>query len=88
MPNRAQPSNNRIRIARRLTLPDHLGLRRLAPKLLIEADNHLIELAVAGGAAFIVTRNLRDFARGELQFPRLRVVDPLTFLKELEPWPH
>lgn len=58
------------------------------PNLPDEADNHLIELAVAGGAAFIVTRNLRDLARGELQFPGLRVVDPVTFLKEFEPWLH
>jgi uncharacterized protein len=58
------------------------------PNLPDEADNHLIELAVAGGANFIVTRNLRDFARGELQFPGLRIADPITFLKELAPWPH
>jgi putative PIN family toxin of toxin-antitoxin system len=58
------------------------------PNLPDEADNHLIELAVAGGASFVVTRNLRDFARGELQFPGLRIADPITFLKELAPWPH
>jgi len=56
------------------------------PNLPDEADNHLIELAVAGGADAIVTRNLRDVARGELQFPGLRTLDPMTFLKELEPW--
>ena len=41
-----------------------------------EADNHLIELAVAPQADAIVTRNLRDVARGELKFPALRVLSP------------
>lgn len=53
------------------------------PNLPDEADNHLVELAVAGGARFIVTRNLRDVARMELNFPELRVVSPENFLKEL-----
>lgn len=57
------------------------------PNLPDEADNHLIELAVAGSARYVVTRNLRDVARGELQFPGLRVVDPVTLLKELSSWP-
>jgi predicted nucleic acid-binding protein len=52
-------------------------------RLLYEADNHLIELAVAGGADLIVTRNLRDIQRGELQFPHLRFVSPEDFLKEI-----
>ena len=54
------------------------------PNLPDEADNHLIELAVAGAAHFIVTRNLRDVQRAELQFPRLRTLAPSDFLKELE----
>ena len=41
-----------------------------------EANNHLVELAVAGGADFIVTRNLREVARVELRFPQLRVLSP------------
>jgi putative PIN family toxin of toxin-antitoxin system len=53
------------------------------PNLPDEADNHLVELAVAGGAHFIVTRNLRDIARMELNFPELQVVSPEDFLKEL-----
>lgn len=56
------------------------------PNLPDEADNHLIELAVAGGASFVVTRNLRDLKTGELDFPGLSVVDPLAFLKELASW--
>ena len=52
------------------------------PNLPDDADNHLIELAVAGGASVIVTRNLRDLTRRELQFPGLRTLDPAAFLKE------
>lgn len=46
------------------------------PNLPDEADNHLIELAVAAQADAIVTRNLRDVSRGELKFPALRVLTP------------
>jgi predicted nucleic acid-binding protein len=53
------------------------------PNLPEEGDNHLVELAVAGGARYIVTRNLRDLSRMELRFPDLRVCSPDAFLKEL-----
>ena len=43
----------------------------------------LIELAVAGGAQFVVTRNPRHVARMELKFPGLQVVNPVTLMKEL-----
>ena len=46
------------------------------PNLPDEADNHLIELAVAAQADAIVTRNLRDVSRGELKFPSLKVLTP------------
>lgn len=46
------------------------------PNLPDESDNHLIELAVAGQVDVIVTRNLKDVARGELKFPALRVLSP------------
>jgi putative PIN family toxin of toxin-antitoxin system len=55
------------------------------PNLPDEADNHLVELAVAGGARYIVTRNLRDFRRSEFDFPGLAVLSPDDFLKELAP---
>lgn len=53
------------------------------PNLPDESDNHLIELAVAGDADFIVTRNLRDLRSNELRFATLRAISPEDFLKEL-----
>jgi len=52
------------------------------PNLPDEADNHLIELAVAGRASHVVSRNLRDLARAELTFPGLRCVSPEGFLHQ------
>ncbi len=52
------------------------------PNLPDEADNHLIELAVAGDAQYVVTRNLKDVARMELRFPNLRIASPEDFLQE------
>jgi predicted nucleic acid-binding protein len=43
----------------------------------------LVELAVAGGADFIVTQNLRHLRNMELRFPQLRIASPGTFLKEI-----
>lgn len=53
------------------------------PNLRDEADNHLIELAVAGGAAIIVTKNVRDFRGAELHFPGLKVLSPEELLQEI-----
>ncbi|MGB4059297.1 MAG: PIN domain-containing protein [Burkholderiaceae bacterium] len=53
------------------------------PNLPDEGDNHLIELAVAGGASHVVTKNLRDVQRMERRFPGLQIVLPEDFLKEL-----
>ena len=52
------------------------------PNLPDEADNHLIELALAGGAAAIVTHNLRDINGGELRLGNLRVLTPAQCLEE------
>jgi predicted nucleic acid-binding protein len=52
------------------------------PNLPDEADNHLIELALAGGAAAIVTHNLRDVRGGELRLGNLRVLTPAQCLEE------
>jgi putative PIN family toxin of toxin-antitoxin system len=51
------------------------------PNLPDEGDNHLIELAVAGQADGIVTRNLRDLTRGELKFPALEILTPENCLE-------
>ena len=52
------------------------------PNLPDEADNHLIELALAGGAQAIVTHNLRDLRGGELRLGNLRVLTPAQCLEE------
>jgi predicted nucleic acid-binding protein len=46
------------------------------PNLGDEADNHLLELAVAGSAQAIVTRNRRDFRGAQLKFQNLAVLTP------------
>lgn len=51
------------------------------PNLPDEGDNHLVELAIAGGADTIVTNNVRDVRRGELSFPSLQILTPAEFLK-------
>lgn len=53
------------------------------PNLRDEGDNHLIELAVAAGAPFIVSRNVRDLRSGQLPFAGLQVMPPDAFLKEI-----
>ena len=52
------------------------------PNLPDEADNHLIELALAGGAQAIVSHNLRDLRGGELRLGNLRVLTPAQCLEE------
>lgn len=53
------------------------------PNLADEGDNHLIELAVAGAAEVIVTRNVRDLRRAELRFPGLDVITPVQCLRRI-----
>ena len=53
------------------------------PNLPDEADNHLIELALAGAAESIVTNNLKDLRQGELRFPGLKIQTPHQFLTTL-----
>jgi putative PIN family toxin of toxin-antitoxin system len=54
------------------------------PNLRDEGDNHLIELAVAGGADLIVTNNLRNFRGSDLRFTSIRIVGPGQLGKELK----
>ena len=53
------------------------------PNLADESDNHLIELAVAGGARAIVTHNVRHLRRGELRWRDLLVLTPSECLERL-----
>ncbi len=46
------------------------------PNLRDEADNHLIELAIAGNAKIIATNNIKDFKQTQLVFPELLVRKP------------
>jgi putative PIN family toxin of toxin-antitoxin system len=52
------------------------------PNLPDEGDNHLIELALAGGAQAIVIHNLRDLRVGDLALGKLRVMTPAQCLEE------
>ena len=56
------------------------------PNLPDESDNHIVELALAGGAAAAITWNTDDF-RGELPFPQLRVLTPADLLRKDPEWP-
>jgi putative PIN family toxin of toxin-antitoxin system len=51
------------------------------PNLKDEQDNHLIELAVAGNAEYLVTNNIKDFNQTELYFPQLTVITPEQLLR-------
>jgi putative PIN family toxin of toxin-antitoxin system len=46
------------------------------PNLPDEADNHLIELAVAGNAQIIATKNIKDFQRSQLEFSQFQILKP------------
>ena len=50
------------------------------PNLRDEADNHVVELAVAGNARTIITANKRDFTAPELRFSGLDICDAGEFL--------
>jgi putative PIN family toxin of toxin-antitoxin system len=50
------------------------------PNLRDEADNHIVELAIAGNAETIVTHNLKDFNHTEVHFPNINILSPKQFL--------
>jgi predicted nucleic acid-binding protein len=56
------------------------------PNLRDEGDNHLVELAVAGGAEVIVTHNIRHLKTMELKFEGLTIATPAQLLAK-EPRP-
>lgn len=56
---------------------------RWRPNLPDEADNHVMELAIAANATIIVTQNLRDFSRQELRFPQIEILRPEQLIERL-----
>jgi predicted nucleic acid-binding protein len=53
------------------------------PNLRDEADNRLIELAVAANCSIIVTNNVRDLEQRDLKFPDIRALKPEQLLEEI-----
>ncbi|HMQ58086.1 MAG TPA: putative toxin-antitoxin system toxin component, PIN family [Rhizobiaceae bacterium] len=54
------------------------------PNLRDEADNHLVELAIAGAADYIVTRNRRDMSMRQLRLPTIGIIDDVGFMTRWE----
>ncbi len=54
------------------------------PNLKDESDNHLLELATASHARYIITGNIKDFKNGNLLFPEITLVTPKEFLDQWE----
>jgi putative PIN family toxin of toxin-antitoxin system len=52
------------------------------PNLRDEADNHVLELAIAGNASCIITANKRDFVSSEIKFPSVDILNAAEFLKK------
>ena len=57
---------------------------RWRPNLRDEADNHLMDLAVAANARYLVTSNVRDFVGGELRFDQVNIIEPAKLIEELK----
>jgi len=53
------------------------------PNLEDENDNFVVELAVASGAEYIITYNIKDFTNAELIF-RHKVITPEQFIKDFK----
>jgi predicted nucleic acid-binding protein len=54
---------------------------RWRPNLRDEADNHVIELAIAGGADTLLTWNKKDFKNSDLVLPEIAILTPPEFLQ-------
>jgi putative PIN family toxin of toxin-antitoxin system len=52
------------------------------PNLSDEGDNHLLELATASHAKYIITVNTKDFKNGNLLFPDITIATPRDFLDQ------
>lgn len=53
------------------------------PNLPDEADNHVMELAIAANATMLVTLNVRDFTRQELNFRHIKIVRPKQLIERM-----
>ena len=53
------------------------------PNLKDEADNQVLELAIAGGSDTIVTHNHKDFASAELWFPHIHILSPTQIIRKV-----
>lgn len=57
---------------------------RWRPNLRDEADNHLVDLAIAANARYLVTSDVRDFTGGDLRFDQVKVIKPVHLIEELK----
>ena len=51
------------------------------PNLNAKANNHIIDLAFAGNAEYIITQNTRDFRSMDLKFPSLKLASAAEFMQ-------
>lgn len=65
------------------------------PNLRDEGDNHILELAVAGQARYVISQNIKDFNFSEIHLPEIEVIHPFDFFdvlevdrKGIEQWQH
>ena len=54
------------------------------PNLRDAGDDHLVELAVAGGARAIITHNVRDLRSGELRWTGFAILTPAECLERFK----
>ncbi len=51
------------------------------PNLKVEADNHIVELAIASGANFVITNDILDFESSNLTFKQFQIITPKAFIE-------
>ena len=50
------------------------------PNLSDEADNHIVDLAIAGNVEYIAVQNTRYFTSMDLKFPYLKLASAAEFM--------
>ncbi len=53
---------------------------RWRPNLKDEADNHIVELAISGGAPLVVTWNKKDYRNSDMILPDLEILTPAELM--------